>query len=42
MRQSKDELTLRHIRRLRELMQLPEVRKRAVFKILDDLIRANS
>jgi transcriptional regulator with XRE-family HTH domain len=34
--------SLRHTRRLRELMQLPEAKKRAVFKILDDLIRANS
>jgi transcriptional regulator with XRE-family HTH domain len=42
IRQSKDAPTLRHTRRLRELMQLPEAKKRAVFKVLDDLIRANS
>jgi transcriptional regulator with XRE-family HTH domain len=37
-----DPPTLRDTRRLRELMRLPEAKKRAVFKILDDLIRANS
>jgi hypothetical protein len=42
MRHKEDAPTLRHTRRLRELMQLPEAKKRAVFKILDDLIRANS
>jgi transcriptional regulator with XRE-family HTH domain len=42
MRQKEDAPTLRHTRRLRELMQLPEAKKRAVFKVLDDLIRANS
>jgi len=34
--------TLRYTRRLRELMKLPESRKRTVLKVLDDLIRANS
>jgi transcriptional regulator with XRE-family HTH domain len=42
MRQTQDEPTLRHTRRLRELMKLPEAKKRAVFKVLDELIRANS
>jgi transcriptional regulator with XRE-family HTH domain len=42
LRLKEDPPTLRHTRRLRELMQLPEAKKRAVFKILDDLIRANS
>jgi transcriptional regulator with XRE-family HTH domain len=42
MRQTQNGATLRHTRRLRELMQLPEAKKRVVFKVLDDLIRANS
>ncbi len=42
MRPKEDPPTLRHTRRLSELMRLPEAKKRAVFKILDDLIRANS
>ena len=42
LRERESPPTLRHSRRLRELMQLPEAKKRAVFKILDDLIRANS
>ncbi len=32
---------LRFTRRLRDLSLLPEDKKRAIFKILDDLIRAN-
>jgi transcriptional regulator with XRE-family HTH domain len=42
IRQIKDNPSLRHTRRLRELMQLPEAKKRMVFKVIDDLIRANS
>jgi transcriptional regulator with XRE-family HTH domain len=42
MRQTQNGATLRHTRRLRELMQLPEAKKRVVFKVLHDLIRANS
>ena len=42
MRQKEDAPPLRHARRLRELMQLPEAKRRTVFKNLDDLIRANS
>jgi transcriptional regulator with XRE-family HTH domain len=42
LREKETPPTLRHTRRLRELMLLPEAKKRAVFKILDDLIRANS
>lgn len=36
-----NEPTLRLTRRLRELSKLPEDKKRAVLKVLDDLIRAN-
>jgi transcriptional regulator with XRE-family HTH domain len=41
MRHSEDQPELRFTRRLRDLSQLPEDKKRAVLKILDDLIRAN-
>ena len=34
--------TLRLSRRMRELTQLPEAKRRAILKTLDDLIRANS
>jgi transcriptional regulator with XRE-family HTH domain len=34
--------TLRYTRRLHELMQLPDAKKRVVLKVLDDLIRANT
>ena len=33
--------TLRLTRRIRDLAQLPEDKKRAILKVLDDLIRAN-
>jgi len=42
MRHTEDSPELRFTRRLRDLSQLPEDKKRAVLKILDDLIRANS
>ncbi len=38
---SDDQPTLRLTRRLRDLAKLPEDKKRAVLKVLDDLIRAN-
>jgi transcriptional regulator with XRE-family HTH domain len=41
-KKSLDEPTLRLTRRLRDLSKLPEDKKRAVLKVLDDLIRANS
>jgi len=34
--------SLRFTRRIRELEQLPEPKKKAILKTLDDLIRANS
>lgn len=34
--------SLRFTRRIRELNQLPEAKKKAILKTLDDLIRANS
>ena len=34
--------SLRFTRRMRELDQLPEAKKKAILKTLDDLIRANS
>jgi len=34
--------SLRFTRRIRELDQLPEAKKKAILKTLDDLIRANS
>jgi transcriptional regulator with XRE-family HTH domain len=37
-----DEPALRITRRLRELAKLPEDKKRAVLKVLDDLIKANT
>jgi len=37
-----DPPTLRLTRRLRDLARLPETKRRAVLKVLDDLIRANS
>lgn len=42
MRHTENAPELRFTRRLRDLSQLPEDKKRAVLKILDDLIRANS
>lgn len=42
MRHADDSPELRFTRRLRDLSLLPEDKKRAVLKILDDLIRANS
>ena len=42
MRHAEETPELRFTRRLRDLSQLPEDKKRAVLKILDDLIRANS
>jgi transcriptional regulator with XRE-family HTH domain len=38
----KDQPPLRLTRRIRELTRLPEAKKRAILKTLDDLIRANS
>jgi transcriptional regulator with XRE-family HTH domain len=38
----KDEPPLRLTRRIRELTRLPEAKKRAILKTLDDLIRANT
>jgi len=35
-------LSLRFTRRIRELDSLPEIKKKAILNILDDLIRANS
>lgn len=44
--QNNDELknapALRFTRRLRELQELPEQKRKAILKTLDDLIRANS
>jgi transcriptional regulator with XRE-family HTH domain len=40
-KKSLDEPMLRLTRRLRELSNLPEDKKRAIFTILDDLIKAN-
>lgn len=37
-----DNPSLRFTRRIRELDQLPEAKKKAILKTLDDLIRANS
>jgi transcriptional regulator with XRE-family HTH domain len=39
---AEDQPTLRLTRRIRELTRLPEAKKRAILKTLDDLIRANS
>lgn len=39
---SEDSPSLRFTRRIRELDQLPEAKKKAILKTLDDLIRANS
>jgi transcriptional regulator with XRE-family HTH domain len=41
-KKSIDEPTLRLTRRFRELSKLPEDKKRAVLKVLDDLIKANN
>jgi len=38
----KDQPPLRLTRRIRELTRLPEAKKKAILKTLDDLIRANS
>ncbi|MCP4052605.1 MAG: helix-turn-helix transcriptional regulator [Mesoflavibacter sp.] len=35
-------LSLRFTRRIRELDALPEIKKKAILQVLDDLIRANS
>ena len=42
LRHTEEAPELRFTRRLRDLSQLPEDKKRAVLKILDDLIRANN
>ena len=42
LHQTENPPTLRFTRRIRELTRLPESKKRAILKILDDLIRANS
>jgi len=34
--------SLRYMRRIREIDKLPEIRRRAILKTIDDLIRANS
>jgi transcriptional regulator with XRE-family HTH domain len=39
---NEDQVPLRLTRRIRELTHLPESKKRAILKTLDDLIRANS
>ena len=39
---SEDTPSLRFTRRIKELDQLPEAKKKAILKTLDDLIRANS
>ena len=39
---SQDSLSLRFTRRIRELDQLPEAKKKVILQLLDDLIRANS
>jgi transcriptional regulator with XRE-family HTH domain len=39
---AEDQPPLRLTRRIRELTRLPEAKKRAILKTLDDLIRANS
>jgi transcriptional regulator with XRE-family HTH domain len=39
---NEDQPTLRFTRRIRELTRLPEAKRRAILKTLDDLIRANS
>lgn len=40
--QSVDQIPLRFTRRMRELQVLSEDKKKAILKVLDDLIRANS
>lgn len=37
-----DSLSLRFTRRIKELDQLPEAKKKVILQVLDDLIRANS
>ena len=39
---STSSLSLRFTRRIRELDALPEIKKKAILQVLDDLIRANS
>jgi len=39
---SGEEIPLRFSRRMREIQSLPEDKKKAILKILDDLIRANN
>lgn len=39
---SQDSPSLRFTRRIRELDQLPEAKKKVILQLLDDLIRANS
>ena len=38
----KSNLPLRYARRIRDIEKLPEIKRRMILKIIDDLIRANS